>query len=150
MWHVKPICLALVALLALGAPARACCATGEGEADGPSGAVTGNSAPPSCHDEFFADSFAPDDEDLPKPCEEKQCSCKPVAMGSCPQGSGELKTPPPSTSRLLEAQRTLAPMQPQTLLPHTFFEYRPGEFDDSARRALSARTLLALSCQLTL
>lgn len=148
MWRTKPISLTLVLLLAFWTPVGACC-DGGSSAAAQGAAARDATAVLSCHDHAGPKAPESDATDRPEPCEEQRCDCESPALGACQRQAEEIKLPASSTSRLLDSLLALAPIQPQTLLPHTFFE-RYSAFEDAAFRDAPARTLLSQSCQLTL
>ncbi|MEX1015774.1 MAG: hypothetical protein WDZ31_03430 [Phycisphaeraceae bacterium] len=146
MWHTKPICLTLVLLLALWTPAGACC--GLAMADMAETASHTESAPstlPPCHEPPASDTTpAPSD-----PCDDGQCTCGSPALSACQTQPAETKAFPAPADPLPTALLVPTPIQPQAMLPHTFFT-RHGGPEDAASPPPPAPTLLALNCQLTL
>ena len=148
MRRQKPICLTLVLLLAFWTPAGACChAAGAGP--GQDGAATedAEAAAQLCHG--VPVSTTPATPDKPAPCDDHPCTCEAHLLGACQARTVDAKPAPSSPNHLLSWLLSLKPLQPQTLLPHTFFADSPRA-DDALPPPVAAPTLLALSCQLTL
>ncbi len=148
MSHRKPISLALVLVLAFWTPMAICCDAAKAEAE--AGAAQGSdTAIELCHGVPRAPSS---DSDTPRDtdgCDDHDCACASHLLGTCVVRSSETRAVPSASSgHLLSAMLAIAPLQPQTWLPHTFFTTRlePERFPLS----LAAPSLVALSCQLTL
>ena len=147
MSHRKPICLSLVLLLAFSMPAAMCCdaamAEGQGGADAP-----GDAEIELCHGMPRPTSSDPEAPSNTDGCEDHDCTCALHLLGACATRASDIKAVPAASSHLLLATLTMAPLQPQTWLPHTFFWTRPAP--ERFPPSLAAPSLVALSCQLTL
>lgn len=147
MWHQQPICLTLILLLAFWTPVGACChADGTGPVEDASTTDAGEATVQLCHGVPVSNTNEPTE---PGPCEDHACDCASHLLGSCQTRTVESKLAPSNPNYQLSWLLSLAPIQPQTLLPHTFFADLL-EADDALPPPASAQTLLALNCQLTL
>lgn len=147
MRHQKPICLTLILLLAFWTPVGACCGTaGAGASEAGSAGDAGEMLAHVCHGVPESNTS---DEPEPKSCDDHPCTCETHLIGVCQSHTLEAKPVPSSSNHLLSWLLSLAPIQPQNLLPYTFFA-DCLEADDALPPPVPAPTLLALSCQLTL